>query len=222
MKAQNLRWPLVGLMAVIICAIAVNPPTTLGLQVETSNGQYCFAGGTQPWALCLAALIILAYFVLMYAEPSPNRIPVRGLFRRFVAFWLDFFIAMMVAGPIAGILPTIVEWRRSGIFEWSFQRNIPVAGDSLLGWAAFIVAFAVMVSYFSWPILRNRPSPGTCILGYQVVPEEGTSLSLRRALLRTLLGFIAVCGAFAAFIGRNQKKGQFWLDRIFSTRAVRL
>ncbi len=222
MKAQNLRWPLAGLVVVIICAIGVNPPTTLGLNVETSNGQYGFAGGTQPWALCLAALIILAYFVLMYAEPSPSRIPLRGLFRRFVAFWLDFFIAMMVAGPIAGILPTIVEWRRSGILEWSFQRNTPVASDSLVAWAAFIVAIVVLVFYFSWPILRGRPSPGTCILGYQVIPEDGTTLSLRQALLRTLLGFIAVCGAFAAFVGRNQKSEQFWLDRIFGTRAVRL
>jgi uncharacterized RDD family membrane protein YckC len=221
-KVKNLRWLFVGLLAISTGAVWINPPTTLGVTVETSDGQYYFAGGTQPWALSLAALIILAYFVLMYAEPSPNRIPLKGLLRRFAAFWLDLFIAMMVVGPVAGILPALVEWRRSGVFEWSFERNTPMASDSFVAWAVFIAGILVLVFYFSWPVLRYRPSPGTCILGYQVIPEEGTSLSPGRAFLRPLLGFIAVCGAFAAFVGRKPMKGQFWLDKIFNTRAVRL
>ena len=90
-KVKNLRWLFVGLLAISTGAVWINPPTTLGVTVETSDGQYYFAGGTQPWALSLAALIILAYFVLMYAEPSPNRIPLKGLLRRFAAFWLDLF-----------------------------------------------------------------------------------------------------------------------------------
>jgi hypothetical protein len=43
------------------------------------------------------------------------------------------------------------------------------------------------------------------------------------ALLRTLLGFIAACGAYLApFIARDRKKGKFWLDKVFDTRAVTL
>ncbi len=166
---------------------------------------------------------MLAYFVLMYAEPSASRVPLPGIFRRFVAFWLDFLIAMMMAGPIVGLLPTIVEWRRTGVFEWAIERNTPAAWDSLLIWATFILTLAILILYFAWPLLRHRPSPGTCILGYQVVSEEGTSLNLARAILRTLAGFVAVCVAVAALIaGREKKKGQFWLDKIFGTRAVRL
>lgn len=222
-KVKSLRWPLVGLLAVIIFSIWFNPPTTIGLAVEASNNQYSFAAGTEPWALSLAALIILAYLVLMYAEPSANRAPLPGLFRRFAAFWLDFLIAMAAASPIAGILPAVAEWRRTGVFEWTFERNTPAASDSLLSLATLILALVTLILYFSLPILRHRPSPGTCILGYQVVPEKGTSLNLARVGLRTLVGFIAVCAAFAAFIARReQKKGQFWLDKVFHTQAVRL
>lgn len=222
-KVKSLRWPLAGLGAIIFFSISLNPPTTIGLSVAESNGQYSFAAGTEPWALSLAALIILAYLVLMYAEPSANRVPLPDLFRRFAAFCLDFLIAIMVASPIMGILPVIAEWKRTGVFKWSFERNTPVASDSLLSLATFILALVTLIFYFSLPILRHRPSPGTCILGYQVVPEEGTSLNLARASLRTLAGFIAVCGAVAAFVvRREQKKGQFWLDKVFNTRAVRL
>ncbi len=131
-RVKGLRWPFICLLAVIIFSIGFNAPTTLGLAAETSNDGYSLAGGTQPWALSLAALIMLAYFVLMYAEPSASRVPLPGIFRRFVAFWLDFLIAMMMAGPIVGLLPTIVEWRRTGVFEWAIERNTPAAWDSLL------------------------------------------------------------------------------------------
>ena len=212
-----------GLFAVVILSIWFNPPTTLGLAAEESNGQYSFAAGTEPWALSLAALIILAYFVLMYAEPSTNRVPLPGVFRRFAAFWLDFLIAMMATAPITGILPAIVEWRRTKVFEWSFERNVPAPSDWLVSWAGFTLTLITLIFYFSWPLIRRRPSPGACILGYQVVPEEGTSLKLGRAVLRTVAGFVAVCVWFSAFLARReQKKGKFWLDRVFGTRAVRL
>jgi uncharacterized RDD family membrane protein YckC len=77
--------------------------------------------------------------------------------------------------------------------------------------------------YFTWPLVRRRPSPGACIFGYQVVPDEGTTLNLGHAILRMVLGFVAVGTWYVApFVARDQKKGKFWLDKIFSTRAVRL
>ena len=188
-----------------------------------SGGQYSITGGTEPWALSLAILIILSYFVLMYAEPSETGITLPGLFRRFVAFWLDFMISMMAAGPIAGILPVLAEWRRTGTFEWAFERDAPARGDLLLTWAAFGISAITLLFYFAWPLVRRKPSPGACIIGYQVIPDEGTSLNLGQAVLRTLLGFIAASTAYIApFVARERKKGKFWLDKVFGTRAVRI
>jgi len=48
-------------------------------------------------------------------------------------------------------------------------------------------------------------------------------LTLSDAIVRTLLGFLAVAMAwFAPYVLRDRKKGKFWLDRIFNTRAVTL
>jgi hypothetical protein len=60
-------------------------------------------------------------------------------------------------------------------------------------------------------------------LGYQVIPDEGRSLTLSDAIVRTLLGFLAVAMAwFAPYVLPDRKKGKFWLDSIFNTRAVTL
>jgi hypothetical protein len=60
-------------------------------------------------------------------------------------------------------------------------------------------------------------------MGYQIVPMEGVTLSPGTALGRRLLGIIAVSGAYLApFVARDKKNGQFWLDKIFRTRAMRL
>jgi hypothetical protein len=56
-----------------------------------------------------------------------------------------------------------------------------------------------------------------------VVHDEGKTLGLWMALLRTALGFVAASFWYISpFIARDRKKGKFWLDRIFSTHAVRL
>jgi hypothetical protein len=77
-----------------------------------------------------------------------------------------------------------------------------------------------VVLYYAIPLVRRRPSPGSCILGYQIVPDHEGTISVGIAVLRTFLGFIAVC--LAPFTARDQSKAKFWLDKLFGTRAVRL
>jgi len=223
MKIPNIRWALAVLVAICLGIGLLKGPVVLGVSAESSNGQYLFTGGTQPWALALAVLAICSYLALMYAEPSESRKPLRGVFRRFVAFGLDFFFVMITVTPITGLMAAVIEWRRTGIFEWSFERYAPAAGDWLVAAAGFALAVATPVFYFAWPLVRQRPSPGACIVGYQVVPDNGASLKLGRAVWRTLVGFVALCAWWLApFVGRDKMKGKFWLDKVFATRAVLL
>ena len=46
------------------------------------------------------------------------------------------------------ILPALVEWRRSGVFEWSSEHNTPMASDSFVAWAGIIAGILVLVFYF--------------------------------------------------------------------------
>lgn len=98
---------------------------TLGVSSEWSNGAYRFSGGTEPWALAFSVLVAGVYFLLMNAEPSVGVRPLHSVFRRFVAFWFDFVLAMSILAPIAGVVPIVVEWRRTGAFAWTFERKTP-------------------------------------------------------------------------------------------------
>ena len=159
----------------------------------------------------------------MFAPPASLGEPLPSVLRRFVSLWLDLFLAMMAISPIMGILPALTEWRRTGTFHWSFTRTVHAPGEGWLTAVGALFVIAGLIFYFAFPLIRRRPSPGTCITGYQVVPDEGTTMTPRTAVLRTLLGFIAACVAYLApFIARDRVKGKFWLDAVFETRALTL
>jgi uncharacterized RDD family membrane protein YckC len=223
MKVKQYRWAFIGAFAAFVILAFVSQLPTMGASAEWNNGRYRFAGGTTPWALAYALLVIGLYISLMYASPSDEGPTLPGVIRRFVAFWLDFMLAMFALAPILGILPTITEWRRTGVFAWNFERTTPTPSDMLLASIILVLCSVSLVLYFALPLIRRRPSPGGCIVGYQIVPDEGITLTFRMAVLRTLLGFIAVCSAYLApFIARDRKKGKFWLDKVFGTRAITL
>ncbi len=163
-----------------------------------------------------------ALLALDVCPPANLGEPLPGVFRRFVTFWLDFILAMILITPIVGIFPALTEWKRTGTFQWHFERTLHAPGDGWLVAAGAILLIPGLVFYFAFPLIRRRPSPGACITGYQVVPDDGITMTVRTAILRTLLGFIAACAAYLApFIARNRKKGKFWLDTVFGTRALR-
>jgi uncharacterized RDD family membrane protein YckC len=227
MKVSEIRWLFVGLLTILfILGFVVSmedESRTIGVSASLTNGHYRFAGGTDPRGLVVALVVIALYFLLMYAVPEELGKPLPGLFRRYIAFWLDFILAVAGISPIVGLIPTIAEWRRTRVFEWTVERTSPAPGDWFLATASILLTFVVLLFYYSWPLMRHRPTPGACVLKYQVVSENGGRLSLRTSVLRALLGFVAVATFYIApFISRDRKKGQFWLDKVFSTRAVLL
>jgi uncharacterized RDD family membrane protein YckC len=130
-------------------------------------------------------------------------------------------LAMMAIAPLVGVLPTISEWRRTGQFQWTFERTTHAPSDEWLTLAGMTLCCAGLVLYYAFPLTRRRPSPGACIAGYQIVSDDGAAINMRIALLRTLLGLIAVCTVYLApFIARDRKKGKFWVDAVFGTRAL--
>jgi uncharacterized RDD family membrane protein YckC len=223
MKVRKIRWLFIAALTALLIVSFVYELPTIGALAEWTNGRYRFAGGTAPLSLAYALLVIGLYLLLMYASPSDVGEPLPGVFRRFVAFLLDFMLAMSAVAPILGVLPALTEWRRTGVFAWNFERTTPAPEDTLLATIGLVFCSVGLGFYYALPLIRGRPSPGACIVGYQIIPDEGTTISFRTALLRTLLGFIAVCSAYLApFVARDRKKGKFWLDRVFGTRAVKL
>jgi uncharacterized RDD family membrane protein YckC len=219
MKLTEIRW-LVGAfyLAGLIVSFVVTEPMTFGFSLESVNGEYRVAGGTHPVALGFSAVAIAIYFLLMTSERSCGVKPLSGVFRRVVAFWLDFMLAMFVIGPVLGILPTLMEWRRTGTFHWTFERNYSAPGDGAQVTFVVLLAFVALFFYYVVPLLRQRPTPGKCLMGYQVIADDPDSLTLKGMIKRTLLGFMG--GYMAWFVGRDRKNGKLWLDKNFGTRAV--
>ncbi|MGB0066273.1 MAG: RDD family protein [Terracidiphilus sp.] len=224
MKSKYFRWVfLAALTPIAILGFVGGEPTHLGASIEISDDGYRFAGGTDPWALVYAALVILLYICLLRSEPGEQGEPMPGVLRRFVAFWIDFALGMIAIIPIIGLLPATMEWKRTGVFVWNFERTIPAPGDGLLAGTGALLGFAGLVFFYAWPLMRLLPTPGSCIMGYRIVGDEGSAVTVRSRLLRVLLGFIATSAwPIAPFISRDKRRGKFWLDKVFKTQAVKL
>ena len=224
MKTKHFRWVFLAVLMPLVVLGFVGQLPRVGVSAEWSDENYLFAARTDPWALAYSLPLIALYLLLLlYSEPGEQGAPLPSVFRRFVACWLDSLLAIMVLAPIIGILPIVLEWKRTGVFEWHFERTIYVPGDGLIIICGFLPTFAGLAFYNAWPLLRRKPSPGTCIMGYQIVPDEGITMTMGTALLRTLLGFVAAAGwPVAPFVARDKGTGKFWLDKVFRTRAVKL
>jgi uncharacterized RDD family membrane protein YckC len=220
-----MRWVFLGLLGLflVLSVFLSDGPVTAGVSAEWANGEYRFSGGTQPLMLVFAGAVVLAFVLLMHTKSVESTALLPGLLRRFVAFWLDFLFAMSALTPVLGILPMMVEWRRAGSFAWSFERTTQVATDIPITVISFVFLVPGLLFYFAVPLVFQRPSPGATIMGYQVVADEGGKIPLKRALLRSLVGYFALCASvIAPFVGRDSKAGKFWLDKTFQTRAVLL
>jgi uncharacterized RDD family membrane protein YckC len=214
MNAKYFKWVFLPVLATILLSDYSNhTPFIIGLGLESSQNGYRIAGGTAPWALAFAVLIICLYFLLMYAPPAKEGQEFFSWWKRLAAFLIDFYLSMMAVCPLLGLLPALAEWRRTGVFAWSFQRTTPAPGDGLLDIAVVILAFSALGFYFAFPLLRRMPSPGTCVMGYQVVADEGVNLTLGTVLMRMLKG--------TSFLG-DRKKTTFRIDELFGTHAVKL
>jgi uncharacterized RDD family membrane protein YckC len=220
---RDLRLLFVAAFVALMIMAFASGPAEFGVSQVWASGQYYFAGGTSPVLLVFSALLIALYALLMRSEPSETENPVPGVVRRFFAFVLDFIFAILMFAPILGIAPTLFEWRRTGFFRWNFERTIQMSTDTLVTDVGLAIVSVLLAAYFVVPLKRGKPSPGACVFGYEVVSDDGKGLGIDTAVLRTLLGFVALSvWPIWAFIGRDKKNGKFWVDRIFNTRAVRL
>ncbi len=225
MKLVQMRWILVGILALIqiLAILYPGPPVSFGVSMEYVNGEYRYAGGTGPALLGFAILFTGAYFLVVHGEPPGTGKPFPGIFRRWVASIIDMMIVIIALGSVFGAIPILLEWHRTGQFQWTFERSTRTPWDAAVALTGVSIMFAGMLFYETYALVKQRPSPGACIMGYRIVPDEGTSLDFKRAMLRSLLGFVALCAAYLApFILRDRKKGKFWLDKVFSTHAVTL
>ncbi len=163
MKVRHVRWLLFTVLPILLVLDFVTSPRVVGMSEQWSNDQYRFAGGTAPLGLAIGALVFGLYLLLMYADPAELGPPFSGVFRRFVAFWMDFIVAMTVMAPVLGVIVALIEWRRTGVFQWAFERETQAPDDRILAPAGTALVAVAVVFYYALPLLRRRPSSITFV-----------------------------------------------------------
>lgn len=224
MNAKNLRWLMIGYCALLLIVMVASSGQSMGMNATWYNGQYTYQAGSSPWMLGMAVAGAALYFWLLSSKttPSPNRMPL--LFRRWVAGFIDFVWAFTIPAAFIGLLAVLLEYRRTGTFQWLVERHNYQAGDGPVASASVLLTmFAIMPSYFALCWRSGKPTPGSCICRFRIVADVGTKLIFWKAGLRALLGSMALlawpCWILAYWVKRDQSAGKFWLDAIFDTHA---
>lgn len=207
-----------------LATMAATGTRTIGVSLTSSSSadEYQFSAGSNPVAFALSTVLVVFYIRLFRTKSFEGGTPLGGVFLRFVAFWIDFVCGMMIVAPVLGMIPVIAEWKRTGAFQWAFERTTSAPSDNFVMGLIVVLTAAALVLYYAIPLTRNCPSPGTCIMGYRVVADNGV-LTLDQAIWRCAAGLLAVMMAYIApFVGRDRSKGKVWPDKLFRTHAITL
>jgi uncharacterized RDD family membrane protein YckC len=224
MKPKEIRWFVLGYAALLIVAMNLRSDEMIGFGSDWTNGDYSYRVGSAPWALAFSVVGLGIYLLLVWSKVGSYSRPIPQLFRRWVAAMIDFVGALMIPVSYVGLAGILLEYRRTGVFDWLVERQQAEPGDGLYTAVSAVTMFLlIMPAYFAICWWRGRATPGSCIFNFRIVADEGTRLSLWRAYLRAMLGSIALiawpCWILAYWLRRDQRAGKFWLDVVFKTHA---
>jgi len=130
MNAKHFRWLFLIIAVGLLGREYYSKTMIVGATQSSADGQYKFAAGTELGAIAFALGIIAIFVLFLLSEPARLGEPMPGIFRRFAAVLLDFFLYMMVAAPLLGIAPVLMEWHRTGVFAWGFERDTAAPYDA--------------------------------------------------------------------------------------------
>jgi uncharacterized RDD family membrane protein YckC len=220
MKAAPLRWLLLAYFVLLMIAVQIRSKDLGGSGPTWLDGNYGFEAGAPPWSLAIG--VIGAGFFIALISSSDDQISrsMPHLFRRWIAGWIDWILAFVVPTPFAGLVFVWDEYRQTGVFKWIIQSQEP---SNLQLSMIVLFILSSMVLYFAVPWWLGKPTPGACILGYRICPDDGSRFTFLNAIFRVLLGSVALLGwpswIFSYFLKRDKSRGKFWLDAIFNTHA---
>jgi hypothetical protein len=220
MKTTTLRWLSLAYFLLLLAATEFRAHKLAGAGPTWLDGNYGFEAGALPWSLAIGVLGAGLLIALNSRSFVKSERPMPHLFRRWIAGWIDWILAFVLPTPFAGLAFAWVEYSRTGVFRWINQSPEPT--DAQLGIIVLFIC-ATMVLYFAIPWWLGKPTPGACILGYRVSPDEGSQITFSGAILRVMLGSVALM-AWPSWIlsflaKRNRSAGKFWLDSVFKTHA---
>ncbi len=154
--------------------------------------------------------------------PNPSIGKKSGLFRRWLANFIDpaiasllYFIVALILGAVLGI--------SGGAAASTMGRSAGVLGGGAASFIAFIIVTFAYGGFFFW-FLSKGMTLGKWILGEKVVEKlTGNHPGFWRMILREVIGkFVSgLCFGLGYFWAIWDKDSQAWHDKIAGTVVVR-
>jgi uncharacterized RDD family membrane protein YckC len=223
MTIRTIRW---FVYSTLVFRLAVlfrgqGPAHLIVTSAGTHNSGVRYNGGTSPSDLVSAAIVVGMYILLMFAKPAELGKTLPGLSRRFLAAFIDFNLAMSIASPVGGLVMVIVAWRATHVFQWIVRRDSPGPGEAFQALGSFLFVVVLLIFYFAWPLMRRRPTPGECILHFQIVSDDGKPVPFGRAVSRAFYSpFTSWWWMRRRSSSPMYKVKEFQLDEDFDTHAA--
>lgn len=196
---------------------------SVGYSAQVSDGAMRVSAGSSPAILLWSCLGIVLFGILMKAD-LPKQIgefQIPSMSRRLCAFLLDFWFALFTLSGLFGILPVLLEARRTGVFQWHFQRDYVSTSDWFNVAAVFVFMGAVLL-YFALPLARRKQTVGCWVLRLATIRPSGDVLylPLSVAMWRVFKEFTGVCSPWKT-LGQRDAQGRTWYDRETGFMVVR-
>ena len=209
-------WVLLLLIAVLVAQFATS--SQHGFQANCVNDQCYVVAATSQ--VGLIASIVLALFLILYPQLRPqveHTEPVK-LWKRGLALYVDFFVALSIAAPAATLPLLIEEGRVTGAFQWHFERDFARPTDAALAVPAILGMFVVLFLYFYIHLGLRRQTIGQYLMGFRIEPEPDTEMN---ALSVVLLSWIGMCmWPFALYGAAKHPEKLFWWNVQTKTRVI--
>lgn len=209
-------WVFAVLVALLVAQFATS--SQHGFQANCVNDHCYVVAATSQVGLIASA--VLAAFLILYPQLRPeveHTEPVK-LWKRGVAFYIDFFVALSIAAPIATLPLLLEEGKITGTFQWHFERDFARPTDAALAIPAILGMFVVLFLYFYLHLQLKRQTIGQYLMGFRVEPEPGTDAN---AFNVVLLSWIGMCmWPFALYGAAKHPQKLFWWNEQTHTRVV--
>ena len=201
-----------------VLAIQLTSSSQHGFTAQCFNDQCRVVAATSFIGLVTSAG--LAGFLFLYPQLASDVFaaePVK-LWKRGIAFYIDFMISLSILAPIATMPLLLEEAHATGSFAWSFARDFARSTDAMLAVPSIIVMFIALFLYFYIHLRLGRQTIGQYLMGFRIEAEPGKAPNL---FLNVFLSWIGMCmWPFALYGAAKHPQKLFWWNVQTDTRVI--
>ena len=213
------------LVFIIVLALAFGGTALSGGSVGVSSqclNNNCWINASTSLYGIVSGLV-LAVFILLFPRKkfTESSNGVVGIWRRFGAFFLDFFVVLAIITPIATLPILVAESAYTGSFEWSFTRDFSRDSDNYYLITPIFVTFALLFLYFYQYTKNMQQTLGQYVLNYKVVPVAESEKNPEFAK-RVIYSYIGLCAwPISVILALNSETKACWWDKATNTKLIR-